>query len=314
MLWLRDGPNRLPMEFPGEDGGFIVERISASHAPARARGGLPRLYVAIWVALSSMALTYLAMFFVRPDLAEGVGRHIAAVVGADHGPMTAGEIDGVRTLAEIADLRRAIDGLQGDLSAMRTALATREDRDQAFAARLSAIEAQKVAEHSAPLTTASINPPSPDPRERADDEPRSPRAAKGRVVDVPVAEVAPPPPPPPPALPPRQERPRDSERIAFGPPQVKPATTEPAGPRGIQIATGPSVDALRISWMVLSERHKEILSRFEPRFVLSSGASGPGYRLIAGPIENTAAANKVCGDLRARRVTCGVSAFGGEPL
>ena len=290
--------------------GYIVERISASHAQARRRGGLPRLYVAVWVALSSMALTYLAMFFVRPDLAEGVGRHVAALVGADSGPITASEADSVRTQAEIADLRRSIDSLQGDLSAVRKAMAAREDRDQAFAARISAIEAQRVAEQAAPLTTASINPPLPEPRERADDDVRSPRATKGKAIDVPVTEVAPPPPAPASRAPARPERPRD-DHVAFGPAQVKPAASEAGGPRGIQIATGPSVDALRISWMVLSERHKEILSRFEPRFVPASGA---GYRLIAGPIENTAAANKVCGDLRARRVTCGVSAFGGEPL
>jgi hypothetical protein len=292
-----------------------VDRNLASHANARRRGGLPRVYVAIWVALSSMALTYLAMFFVRPDLAEGVGRHVASLVGAEHAPLTASEADGVRTMAEIADLRRAIDGLQGDLGAVRSAIAAREDRDQAFAARLSAIEAQRVAEQAAPLTTASINPPTVDTRERGDDDSRQARGAKGKVVDVPVTEVTPPPPAAPAGrTPPRQERPpRDGDQVAFGPPQVKPAA-EPAGPRGIQIATGPSVDALRISWMVLSERHKEILSRFEPRFVPSTGANGPGYRLIAGPIESAAAANKVCGDLRARRVTCGVSAFSGEPL
>lgn len=296
--------------------GVIVERNLASHAQARRRGGLPRLYVAIWVVLSSMALTYLAMFSIRPDLADGLSRHIAGLAGTEAGRATVGEIDGVRTLAELADLRRVIDTLQNDLSAVRAAVVGREDRDQAFAARLSAIEAQRVAEQSIPLTTASINPPS-DARARSDDEPAPARAAKGRIVDVPPVEIAPPTltlAPQADRAPPRQEKPRDSDRVAFGPPQVKAAAPEPAGPRGIQIATGPSVDALRISWMLLSERHKEILRVYEPRFVPSSGASGSGFRLIAGPIENAAAANRVCAELRARRVTCGVSAFGGEPL
>jgi hypothetical protein len=147
-----------------------VERNLASHASARRRGGLPRLYVAIWVALSSMALTYLAMFSIRPDLADGLGRHIAALAGSESSPMRASEIDGVRTLAELADLRRTVDTLQTELSTVRAAVAGREDRDQAFAARLSAIEAQRVAEQSNPLSTASINPPS-DARTRSDDEP-----------------------------------------------------------------------------------------------------------------------------------------------
>ena len=264
-----------------------------------------------------MALTYLAMFSIRPDLADGLGRHIAALAGTQAGPK-AGAVDDMRSLAEIAALRRVIDALHGDLNAVRAAIAVREDRDHAFAARLSAIEAQRVVEQSLPLTTASIDPPSPPvARDRTDDEPRPNRVVKGRTVDVPVVEVTTPALPqasPIDRTPPRQERAREGERVAFGPPQVKPAPGEPTGPRGIQIATGPSVDALRISWMLLSERHKEILSRLEPRFVASTGASGPGYRLIAGPIDNANAANKVCSELRARRVTCGVAAFGGEPL
>ncbi len=264
-----------------------------------------------------MALTYLAMFSIRPDLADGLGRHIAALAGTEAGPVKAGESDDGRARAEFATLRRVIDTLQGDLNAVRAAIAMREDRDHAFAARLSAIEAQRVAEQAVPLTTASIDPPSPQPiaRDRADDEQRSARAIKGRTVDVPVVEVAPPTPAPViEHAPPRQERPREGERVAFGPAQVKPAPGEATGPRGIQIATGPSVDDLRINWMLLSERHKEILGRLEPRFVPSTGASGPGFRLIAGPIENANAASRVCSELRARRVSCGVSAFGGEPL
>jgi hypothetical protein len=259
-----------------------------------------------------MALTYLAMFSVRPDLAESLGRHVAAWAGTESGPLGPSEIDGVRALAEISDLRRTLDTLQNDLSTMRAVIAAREDRDQAFAARLAAIEAQRVAEQAVPLSTASINPPA-DTRARSDDEPSPIRVTKGRTVDMPPVEVTPPSPLAE-RTPPRQEKLRESERITFGPPQVKPSPGEAAGPRGIQIATGPSVDALRISWMLLSERHKEILRNYEPRFVPSTGASGPGYRLIAGPIESTPAANRVCSELRARRVTCGVSAFGGEPL
>ena len=260
-----------------------------------------------------MALTYLAMFSVRPDLADGLGRHIAALAGTETGPVKASEMDGVHTLAEIADLRRVVDTLQSDLSAVRSAIAAREDRDQAFAARLSSIEAQRVAEQAAPLSTASINPPAPDARGGSDDEAPTARAGRGRALEELTAVATPPPPLPEPA-PSRRDRPRDGERVAFGPAHVKPVTAEPIGPRGIQIATGPSVDALRISWMLLSERHKEILRRYEPRFVPTTGSSGHGYRLIAGPIENTNAANRVCSELRARRVTCGVSAFGGEPL
>lgn len=266
---------------------------------------MPPLYVAVWVVLSSMALTYLAMLSVRPDLADGLNQNLAALVGVEAKPADAGEAGGEKALAEIAALREELDKVQRDIGAMRSQVASREDRDQAIASRLAAIEAQKVTEQSSPLATASVGRGSEAPSRSADE------AAPSRIaVEGPLSEPAP-----------RQargkERERDGERVAFGPVQVKPAAppaAEPASPRGIQIATGPSVDALRISWMLLAERHKEILRRYEPRFVPSTAGSGPAYRLIAGPIANTAAANKVCGELRARRVTCGVSAFGGEPL
>jgi len=254
-----------------------------------------------------MALTYLGMLSVRPELAESLGSQIAAVTGvelrsdkADSGRESGDE----QTRVEIAALSQSLDELRRETAALRTQIAAREERDQAFAARLAAVEAQRIAEQGLPLTTASVNRgPLEGPASGTDD------ALPGRAVDGQIVE-----PPQPTELPARRPPPpRDAERVTFGAPQVKPAGA-PESPRGIQIATGPSVDALRISWMLLAERHKEILKKYEPRFVPSTSGSGPAFRLIAGPIESTRAANKVCGELRVRRVTCGVSAFGGEPL
>lgn len=286
-----------------------MERNLASHASQRRRGGLPRHYVAVWVVLSSMALTYLVMLSVRPDLAEGLGGHVAALVGVEARSTDAGGADEVRdeqARAEIEALRSALDAVQREAAALGTKIAAREEQGQALAARLAAVEAQRVVEQGVPLATASINRGPLDGPAAAYPDALPGRAVEGHVVEVPrESELPARKPPSPPS--------RESERVTFGAPQVKPAAVVPEGPRGVQIATGPSVDALRISWMLLSERHKEILKSYEARFVLST-RGGPAYRLIAGPIESTSAANRVCGALRARRVTCGVSAFGGEPL
>lgn len=276
--------------------GVIVERNLASLGPARRRGGLPRPYVAVWVVLSSMALTYLAMLSVRPDLAHGLGDRVATLAGAEP---RSGEGD---ASAEILALRQDLDGLRREITSMRGQMTARAEQDQALATRLAAIELQRAAELSLPLTTASIDRSGPEEKAGAD-------ALKGRAIEGQIVES--PRPPEPPA---RKPPPREPERVTFGAAQVKPATSVQESPRGIQIATGPSVDALRISWMLLAERHREILSNYEPRYVPSTSGSGPAYRLIAGPIDSSSAANKVCGELRARRVTCGVSAFGGEPL
>jgi hypothetical protein len=188
------------------------------------------------------------------------------------------------------------------MASIRGQVTARAEQEQTLATRLTAIELQRAAELSLPLSTASIDRSVPEEKGGAD-------ALKGRSVEGEIVEA-----PRPPELPTRRPPPSEPERVTFGAPQVRPAANLPESPRGIQIATGPSVDALRISWMLLAERHKGILRNYEPRFVLSTSGSGPAYRLIAGPIGSTSAANKVCGELRAKRVTCGVSAFGGEPL
>jgi hypothetical protein len=284
-----------------------VERNLASHAAQRRRGGLPRHYVAVWVVLSSIALTYLVTLSVRPDLAEGLGDQVAALAGVEPRSSEAGaarEAHDEQTRADIEALRNALDAVQQEAETLRAKVAASEGQRQDLAARLAAVEAQRTAEQALPIATASVNRGPLDGPAAGHPDALTGHAVEGRVVERP-RELE---------LPERKPQPRESERVAFGAPQVKPAAAAPESPRGVQIATGPSVDALRISWMLLSERHKEVLKHYEARFVPVTGGKSPTYRLIAGPIESTSAANRVCGELRARRVTCGVSAFGGEPL
>lgn len=273
--------------------GVDVERDLANQVTPRRRNGLPRLYVALWVVLSSASLTYLALMAVRPDLAVGLGQSAAFVpeVEGQHGAVQ--DAAGNHQLqTDMAELRQGLDKVQRDLEAMRSIVVARDERDQILAARLAAIEAQKLTEPASPLSTASVTR---NPALSIEDQGRS----------APDTQAG------------RQTRAREGDRVAAAPVEVKTVATvpaEPTGPRGIQIATGPSVDALRISWMLLSERHKEVLKRYEPRFIASRSGSGPAYRLVVGPLENVAAATKACSELRARRVSCGVAAFGGEPL
>jgi hypothetical protein len=95
---------------------------------------------------------------------------------------------------------------------------------------------------------------------------------------------------------------------------VAPKVSAPAKSKsstGVQIASGPSVDALRLNWMLLSDRHSNVLKPLEPRFV--SDASGV-YRLVAGPFGSPADAQRACADLKARGANCQTTEFGGEAL
>lgn len=77
------------------------------------------------------------------------------------------------------------------------------------------------------------------------------------------------------------------------------------------LARGPSIDALRLSWSLLNERHKGALKTLEPRVVQVEPGS---YQLIAGPLASPINALKVCATLRARGVACQSADFKGDAL
>jgi hypothetical protein len=103
--------------------------------------------------------------------------------------------------------------------------------------------------------------------------------------------------------------------VAFGSPDVT-ATPTPSGTVGVRLGTGPSVDALRMTWGLVNEKGRTTLDRLQPRYMASTQptAGGTAYDLVAGPLPNAAEAQRVCEQLRAQKLNCSVGAFGGNAL
>jgi hypothetical protein len=102
-----------------------------------------------------------------------------------------------------------------------------------------------------------------------------------------------------------------SSAISFGEPVVTPSK---AATYGVQLAAGPSLDALRQSWSVLLERHTTALGPLQPH-VVAPRADGTGsYRLVAGPLPSKADADKLCAKLGVGRQGCFATPFVGQPL
>ena len=99
--------------------------------------------------------------------------------------------------------------------------------------------------------------------------------------------------------------------ISFGPAIVKPAPK----PFAVQLASGDSIDSIRLSWSLLSDRHAEALKNLQPRYI-SSGTEQAGrtFDLIAGPVKSAVDARKICNTLAARGIDCKVSSFKGDAL
>jgi len=99
--------------------------------------------------------------------------------------------------------------------------------------------------------------------------------------------------------------------ITFGPAIVTPA----AQPVSIHLDAAPSLDALRLKWSVLHDRHRSALGELRPRFVVTGTGSSPSYLLMAGPIATPDEASRICALLRARSVPCSVGgSFTGQAL
>jgi hypothetical protein len=97
--------------------------------------------------------------------------------------------------------------------------------------------------------------------------------------------------------------------VTFGKAKVNPAREQTYA---VQVGAGPSLDALRLTWSILSERHGA-LAVLKPRYVAPRGGSG-SYRLVAGKFVSKAEAEKVCADMGVGRQGCLPTTALGEPL
>jgi len=82
----------------------------------------------------------------------------------------------------------------------------------------------------------------------------------------------------------------------------------------VQLASGPSLDALRSSWRVLRDQHSDALGPLQPRYVSPRGGGNGPFGLVAGPLASKADAEKVCTDIGLTRKDCFVTTSLGRPL
>ncbi|MCB1506551.1 MAG: hypothetical protein KDJ47_16370 [Hyphomicrobiaceae bacterium] len=100
-----------------------------------------------------------------------------------------------------------------------------------------------------------------------------------------------------------------TDPIAFGPAVV----TRSQAQVGVRLTAGPSIDALRLSWSLMTDRHGSALGALEPRYVTGSSPSAP-YSLVAGPLQSENAAHNLCAELISKGIPCSVDAFTGNAL
>lgn len=86
----------------------------------------------------------------------------------------------------------------------------------------------------------------------------------------------------------------------------------PPAPIGLLVASGPSLDSIKLSWTVLNQNHAVVLGALEPR--IRPATDGSAFQLVAGPFATEADAQKACASLKARGVGCKQADYSGAPL
>jgi hypothetical protein len=257
---------------------------------ARPRSGpvFGRLQVAGWSALGLVAAGYLALLVGSPDTISDL---------ALRSPEASSEPGLARNLSKIASevavLQRSVLKIETDVSRVKSQVAEQDGRERALVERVQMVESRvdkfAPAQALAQAPSLAIAAPKPLP------------PVKPVVKNVAATDVA------------KTEPPRPLETGSIRAPAAPSAVEALADGRAaaIQLAAGPSVDALRLSWSLLNDRHGATLKSLEPRVV--KGENG-AYQLVAGPFPNEGQAVKTCTQLRAKGVGCRPAEFKGDSL
>lgn len=265
-------------------------------SPTRSRRFI-KVYLVIWALLALAALGSLSLLVFQAP--QPVQR--AQAVETEGGGPTLRAVS--KSLSEMGvAVRRGFADVQKDVTHLKEVLVEHETRDKAVQSRLSVLE-EKVA--------AADAPPSAPPPAKAKISEKPPRkSAEARVMPQIINA-------PPPANKDtgKAEAPIEtgsipaSKEIVFGAPVVTPSDTRTYA---IQLAASPSLDGLRQRWGQLIELHGS-LAALQPRVVAPPSAGGP-YRLVAGPIQTKADADRLCADMAVPRNACFATPYAGSPL
>jgi hypothetical protein len=269
-------------------------------------GRFIRAYLLTWGLLAAGGLTYLASLAWHPELFTPSQRAAAP------DPALQAAKD---ALTQVGTVRRSVTEIQNDLSRLKSSIDQREAEGKA---RLTALEDRVTNMAAAPAVSEAPTPAAPTARLRSLDKAKhekkaaaEPSRAPAHIISVTDQQKT--------SAAPAAEKPDESKietgsiaappAIVFGEAEVTPVKQTFA----VQLAAGPSLDALRLSWSLLRERHGGALASLKPRY-LPPRSEGGAYRLLAGPLSSKADADKVCADLAAATKGCYSIAYAGEPL
>jgi hypothetical protein len=270
--------------------------VLPTHSPARRRILTP--YVMIWLAIASFALAYLALLGLRPHMFAEAKKDTPNI----EQKITQVKRDVERGLADLEPIRRTVGEVKMDVANLKVAAEQSEERDRMIMEKVTALETSAIkGPQAAPATKTSKQiPPAaasvpPTPKQNPKKSTAVSQSGTGpKVINNAQASGA--------------------RSIETGSIERKNKAAAPKTPVGVLVATGSSIDALRLNWTILTDRHGQTIRNLRPRYVIKGSGAARSYGLVVGPVASTAKAQNLCKELTAKGQTCTVSKFQGNAL
>lgn len=252
--------------------------VDSSIGPARRRTFTP--YVLLYLLAACLAGAYLVFLGVRPDL--------IAMWRAKPDETKTVLIETQRhvekAIAELDPLKQGVGEVKQEVDMIKVGLQEGAERDRILLEKVETLERAAV---TPPDKVATAAPAAKKPAAAA----AKPAAPTQKAPAAPAAK----------------------QGIETGSIEQKPAAA-PAKPAqvGVLLATGPSLDSLRLSWTILNDRAADTVQSLHPRYVVNGKDSDRTFGLIAGPLETIADAKAVCKSMTDRGMACEVSQYRGN--
>jgi SPOR domain len=283
----------------------------AAHPPRSER--FIKVYLFVWGLLAAGGLTYLATLVWQPEWLSPPPRRLQIT---EPEPDSALRL-ATRAMTEVRDVRRSVGDVQKSLGEMRETLERSVSEDKVVQTRLSALEGRVTDMAGTSAVAAAAAPGKARPAERAQPQSKvaaAPKEAEPASATRVMSAVM--------SVPDQPEKPAaeaaapgiETGSIAPAPITFGEAVVTRSGTNfAVQLGAGRSVEALKLSWSLLLDQHGDALSPLQPRVIAPRGDGG-SYRLVAGPFDSKAEAEKICAAMSLSRNKCFATVFAGEPL
>lgn len=267
-------------------------------------------YVLFWILGATFAGIYLAMLGTHPEI----------FASSQSGPdleqqLAQTQRDVTRAFADIDPLKDSVGRIKADVDHIKIAQQQASDRDQLIMDKVASIETAAAQSRIAQAETPPAAKPQPANKTIAG----GPKGSEDIVAVVlpatqakpqEVAVVAPI----------KPQKPEKSAPIETGSIANKAekaaapaAPTAPAKPPqiGLLLGNAPSVDAVKLNWTILNDRHADAVRNLHPRYVAMGKGAERSYALLAGPVASPEQAKTLCKLMLDRGLACEVSTYRG---